>query len=374
MVDEKQQQDETPRVFSENSVNQTESETDEKTSLCENVFQSFKNDEIGGYKIQKGFVAVPVFSGIDFLKISSALMNKQLDIKDFVYSDSAGFVSAYLDNDDGSIFYAGNDVVSEYSFSSAFSDKIFKVFRTTSNYYGTSEYLNTESHFTDKEIKDFSKTSAINLVDEVLNDQNIEIPNIVVSKTIDQESLKKTEDWLDRAGELFNQRENKNNYYGKWDDSDECYYLTFSWDVEGIPFLTETIYGTESIETTSEIYRNFIGVHINALVSRNGIEFLEIPAPLCISELDKEECLLISAEQAMSTVKTYYEQMILDLPLTLESMELNYLLVYEADEKRILPAWHFTYSYQIENDGEEVHLKTISNLFVNAVDGSIITY
>ncbi len=286
---------------------------------------------------------------IEYSKLKSLLMKDEgvEEYKDKL-NDYFGdkYTSYYFQENQGDVLDIG---FNNATYTTLFDKYVNASFRPLE----TDELYNAD-HYSLEELPDFSKQEAFQQLKDVLKEVNCEIPDEYICYSLDHETMSKEEYYSDENGKevLEDKKE-------EWTKEDDSYYFAIRQRVCGLPAFHPYYY--------KEIYDNIETMPVQAIISRRGIEKLQVER-LFTYEMEDKALTLKPFEEIAESVEYNLSQVIGSNPFWVTEAKLCY---YEQltgkDKYRVIPAWLIT--YQQELAGTTFHYLSI----YDAVTGKEIT-
>ncbi len=277
---------------------------------------------------------------IEYLKLESLLLG---NVKKKEYKEELNnyfgdkYVSYDYMTDDNRVFTTG--------FHNAYYNTPFvKYVNASFQPLEENELYNADLYSTEKELSGFSRQKAFQQLKDLLKEINCEIPDEYICYSLDHETMSKEERWEDEDGnEVLEDKKDE------WTQEDDSYYFALRQRVCGLPTFHPLYY--------EETYDNIQNMPIQALISRRGIEELQIER-LFTYEMDEEPEELMSFEEIAESIEYNLSQVIGMNPFLVTEAKLCY---YEQltgkDEYRVIPVWLI--SHEQELDGAIYHYLSI---------------
>lgn len=148
---------------------------------------------------------------------------------------------------------------------------------------------------------------------------------------IDAESYLKETEYYDRTHQ---ETQHGNSYEKDWNKAGDYYYIKARQAVDGIP-ISEGLYGDLEKGTMVE------GCKINAVYTKNGLEYLYVSNPWRVEKEAPVEGEFIDLRGAEEIIKAANEDLLTSKRYILESVRLVYVPVVKAEGTFLTPAWEF---------------------------------
>lgn len=208
---------------------------------------------------------------------------------------------------------------------------------------------------------------AVDEVKEKLVSLGISVYDQVETYSLDYQTLQAQEKTLKENGDLTNLRDGSITLKDGWSKEDDCYYMFFRSGFDKIPIYP---WPHGSIETNTFV----ASAYITACYSHNGLEYLAILDTYQKKDVEQEGLKIISFEEALTAVRHKYENVILTEPITISTIELNYvpkLISRSRDEFQLVPAWCFAMK-EIREDGKGKSHTFYNRMIIDATTGDEI--
>jgi hypothetical protein len=150
-----------------------------------------------------------------------------------------------------------------------------------------------------------------------------------------------------------------------WSDEDEMYYMEYELTKDGLPIFSGI--NEPGISTAVETFWT-AETRITMLLDKDGICCIAGRGGIFDASPETEAQTIISAEEALEAVKEIYVNTILDLPVTISGIWLEYVAVpdwEETEQYRLVPYW----CVQIDSDSGSSSAERI-----NAITGGNLSY
>lgn len=277
---------------------------------------------------------------IEYLKLEPLLLGDG-NVKEYKEERN----NYFGDKDTFYYYMKNNGDVLDIGFNSAFySTSFVKYVDASFRSLEEDEMYNADLYSTEKELSGFSRQKAFQQLKDLLQEINCEIPDEYICYSLDHETMSKEERWEDEDGnEVLEDKKDE------WTQEDDSYYFALRQRVCGLPTFHPLYY--------EEMYDNIQNMPIQALISRRGIEELQIER-LFTYEMDEEPEELMSFEEIAESIEYNLSQVIGMNPFLVTEAKLCY---YEQltgkDEYRVIPVWLI--SHEQELDGAIFHYLSI---------------
>lgn len=207
-----------------------------------------------------------------------------------------------------------------------------------------------------KELDFMSSADAISIVDEIMKKLNIPVARYAVYP-VDYEYIKK-KDEADLAQYV---EENPKNFYVQHTKDDEFYLIIPRLMLPNGSELGEVFY-----RVPDAINKEIKSGEVFAVVNKNGLVSFDISGVYTYKDENETVQGVISAEQAVATIKNKYTGVQIQNPHTIYQIELSYMpyLITDDSAYAVKPTWLFTLRY--EQDGTVFK----KQLAVDAVTGA----
>ncbi len=299
-------------------------------SLCDNVIVN------ADVVVPEGFqgVAAVYNAGVQYFQ-EDAVMNA-LGVEKAKATSPAEGLYQYEDQ----TFGFDNSATGNFYYYSKAGDS-YKVF----NPYDISEYAGIENLGEGKDLDFMSAEEAENKVLDTLADIGIGNAVILHTYALPVEYHKYREEEEVKSGYLTESEQ----LGEQWDVLGGCYELELTTCYDNIPLYEE---GYVAADDSA-----FNGGKIKAVISKNGIEKLEIPNQYVANDTVTEAEPVLSPSEILPFLKTKMENIILTDTYTVEKLRLCYFssVVNKGEGLfRLIPAWEIT--LKGETDGDVVYL------------------
>lgn len=216
------------------------------------------------------------------------------------------------------------------------------------------EKYNGDLYVAEKELPDFSRQEAFNLLKDTLHNIQADIPEEYVSYTLDHEMMRREEVWEDETGNEISEEKKD-----AWTKEDDAYYFALRQRICGISEIHSYYY--------DGLYDDSTSMPVEAIVSRRGVEELLIER-LFDYEMEEKPLALKPFDEIAASIEYNLSQAIgVDPFLVTKAQLLYYEQLTGKDEYKVIPVWLISYEQQI--DGESFHYLNI----YDAVTGKEIT-
>lgn len=199
--------------------------------------------------------------------------------------------------------------------------------------YDTAVGENYEKYSTTKEF-DFMNRDALT-ADFLNKTDNIFTTDLEIKAyAIDAES------YLKEIGNYDSEQQkipHPNSYEKTWSEECDYYYIVAYQTVDGVPIF-EGMSGDAEKGTLVE------GCTINAVYTKNGLEYIRISSPWNVTEESPTENKFIDLKGAEEIIKAKNENLLTSKQRTLEAVQLVYIPIVKADGTILTPVWEF-YDY-----------------------------
>jgi hypothetical protein len=216
------------------------------------------------------------------------------------------------------------------------------------------------SYFNSRRYKDLPfmpRLQAVDKVKQLLSALGISVYDPADVYALDYKTLQARENTLKVSGKLLDPKTQSVTVKSGWNEQDDCYYMSLRGSLEGLPVYSEP-HG--SLDNGSSVQ----GFVIQACYSKRGFEYLTIVFPFRGIRVDQAGIPIVGPEQALAAVTHKYDNVILQNPLTITAIELDYvptLIGRTRDEFRMVPAWCFLMDMKVPENGvpTTVHQRVI---------------
>ncbi|MBW9158704.1 hypothetical protein [Clostridium tagluense] len=207
-----------------------------------------------------------------------------------------------------------------------------------------------------KELEFMTKSKATKQVTDMLKTLDI-TPNMKPKiYALDYNTLKKEQDMLmkDKDYKYFVDL-GKTKIKDKWTKDDECYYMLFRIDMNGIPCY-DSHYTMQSLDSMVS------GSEARVIISKNGIESFDINGLIYNQKNSKiNTSHLISMQQAVESLKKKYSNVILKDEMLVTGISIIYLPVITSrgttsnagvtlnKQIEMVPCWYFNINLKYSN-------------------------
>jgi len=293
---------------------------------------------------------------VQALETSLIANSKVIQKKDYVDSGSR-YLTA-----DGKELFVGRGTVNFQT--DKFRTYLYQILitrgNTTNNLDRFSQKRNLDLPFTPHQL-------AVDEVKKVLTSLGIYVYDEIETYSLDYQTLQAQEKVLKENGNLTSPKDGSITLKDSWSEDDDCYYMVFRSGFDKIPIYPNSHGSVEANTFVPSAY-------ITACYSKKGLEYLAILDTYQKKDVDQEGLKIISFEEALAAVKHKYGNVILTEPITVTSIELNYvpmLINQSRDEFRLVPSWCLDLKKVVKDGKGETHT-VHSRMIINATTGGEI--
>jgi hypothetical protein len=230
-----------------------------------------------------------------------------------------------LSIDSGSVYYSDSS-----SYQGDYHDVLFGTGDTMRNNLG--------DIYTQNELSDFSRQSAINKVDEIVRALDISVASTPVVYALDCDTLmKEWEDYEQKDGTQAT----------PWTKEQEAYVVVYAPLIEGTPLLSHGYLNQETSISLS-------GSCVYGIVARNGLATFY--ATGVFVPVSSNGAKLVSLESAIREVSARYSSLIFDSPIEIYKASAVLVPVFDAaqlDRVVLKPMWEFSGSQTVNIESED---------------------
>ena len=239
---------------------------------------------------------------------------------------------------------------------------------------------NTNEFSTDTDLAFASQKSAIAKVEETLHQLGVQNLGAVTVYSLDNKTLKSEEEKIKTNPDLSDEiASGRISFKDSWSEEDDCYFMFFGCQLQGIPVTTDDVYFSKDDESLS-------GNLITAIYSQRGVEYLQF-MNLYQEKSTEEMAQIITLDAAVAALADKLESIITTNSYEVSEIRLVYVPTLTGQsnkEFRMIPAWCFTtneYGNIDEDKSAEAdmntqdntkELLTTYNILISAVDGKEI--
>jgi len=239
---------------------------------------------------------------------------------------------------------------------------------------------NTNEFSTDTDLAFASQKSAIAKVEETLHQLGVQNLGAVTVYSLDNKTLKSEEEKIKTNPDLSDEiASGRISFKDSWSEEDDCYFMFFGCQLQGIPVTTDDVYFSKDDESLS-------GNLITAIYSKRGVEYLQF-MNLYQEKSTEEMAQIITLDAAVAALADKLESIITTNSYEVSEIRLVYVPTLTGQsnkEFRMIPAWCFTTNEygsigedksaeaQITTQDNTKELLTTYNVLISAVDGKEI--
>jgi hypothetical protein len=225
-------------------------------------------------------------------------------------------------------------------------------------------YFNSHKN---KDLPFMPRLQAVDKVRQLLSALGISVYDPADVYALDYKTLQARENTLKVSGKLLDPKTRSVTVKSDWNEQDDCYYMFLRGGLDGLPVYSEP-HGNIDSGAAVQGFND-----IQACYSKRGFEYLNIMFPFRIIRVDQAGIPIIGPEQALAAVTHKYDNVILQNPLTITAIELDYVptvIGRTRDQFRMVPAWCFLMDVKVPENGvpKTVHQRVI----IDATTGSEI--
>jgi len=271
--------------------------------------------------------------------------------------DGTNKMNTYYTSKEGSSLLCG---AASISYAASLGHKVLEAFRPEYSYgfFGGDENYNADQFLKDKSLSFRQIDDAASEVRNLINGWGIDLYSEGDAYTLDFQTLEEQHKII--SNEAYEDLPKRN-----WSIEDDCYYFSFSQAIDNIP-VSFIEHGNPDDGSST------VGTKIKAIISSGGIQYLECSCAYRPVENSKESVKLISVEDALSTVKKKYANIIVSPEIRITSIEFCYVPCKRNksdNDFELIPAWVFKAEQADEN---YENLISLNYVIVNAETGEEI--
>lgn len=219
---------------------------------------------------------------------------------------------------------------------------------------------NADKYLTSKDLKFMTIKEAQDKITQILLSLGIEVSEQYICYTLDYEIMKEEEILYNKWGDILEGPSNTS-----WSEEDDCYIFQFKQDYDGM-LINNTGYG-------SYLSGGVNSTTIQIIYGQQGIIDCSIDGVLVFKESFGEDSV-ISLDLALNTVRSKYDLIIQEYPISIDEIYLEMLPLTEVTNYKVMklvPVWRFhLVEDNVDNEGNQV-LRD-SEILVNGLDAEEI--
>lgn len=184
-------------------------------------------------------------------------------------------------------------------------------------------------------------------IEEVLADTTAALESLGIDLDENAEIYSLTVETLQTLADAYNDSQKERGFedFAKttWSSDDECYYMIFHLEHNGIPISSTNTAGT------------LLATSVSVCYNKDGLQFLQIDQPYSVLDVSEESGSIISMEELQEAIQEKYSTVILTDPVTITAIEFCYRPIIQSDNEYLLePTWQVeienTVHWDIGND------------------------